>query len=474
MHSRSPVPGSKIGSTYMIPCSALSKGDFEDELKTLTLQAKCTFGVPPPPHKAWNLDEEGNLHVPRFYGLDRFGRAEKDERTIGDVMQRAAHVSEDEEPSTGFVGTLTPVQVRAKTVALSRHLGPDGEGGAIICLPCGFGKTVWAVNMIAELGRKACVLVHKSFLRDQWTEAFQKFCPSLKVGYIQGKTWDVEGADVVIAMVMTVAKREYDPSTMDCFGLLCIDECHHMAAPVMSAAMLSFRARYIIGLTATKERPDGLTPLLHWSIGPESFRAERDSEKVKVTIALLSFPVTEVRSKKDGKMIIATMLTALALNKSRNEFLVSCIMRFISAGRTILVLSDRIKQLELLYERISSSGGLNESDVGMFTSKTKEMERKEQLSRRIVFCSYGMANEGLDKKDADTCIMATPKGRVTQCIGRVQRPCDTKKSPIVLDVVDDSPIFSTLRWQRQRMYSKEQYRVQVLRPEDTKEEEWFV
>ena len=51
--------------------------------------------------------------------------------------------------------------------------------------------------------------------------------------------------------------------------------------------------------------------------------------------------------------------------------------------------------------------------------------------------------------------MATPKARVIQCIGRVQRPCPTKQSPLVLDVADDVGVFEQLRWKRQRLYGKE-------------------
>jgi superfamily II DNA or RNA helicase len=83
------------------------------------------------------------------------------------------------------------------------------------------------------------------------------------------------------------------------------------------------------------------------------------------------------------------------------------------------------------------------------------------------------ASEGLDKREADTCILATPKGRITQCVGRIQRPCATKQTPIVLDVVDTPGVFQRLRWKRQREYSREGYRVQVVRTDDPSVD-WFV
>ena len=175
---------------------------------------------------------------------------------------------------------------------------------------------------------------------------------------------------------------------------------------------------------------------------------------------------------RDGKPLVSVMINKLAVHERRNKFVVERIVSLHSTGRVLVVLSDRIAQLNILY-RLVLEAGVPEEHVGMFTGSTKESDRAAQLERKIVMCSYGMANEGLDKREADTCIMATPKGRVVQCIGRIQRPCATKKVPLVVDIVDDDvPVFTQLRWKRQKMYSKEQYEVQVLST-DQQSDEWF-
>jgi superfamily II DNA or RNA helicase len=126
-----------------------------------------------------------------------------------------------------------------------------------------------------------------------------------------------------------------------------------------------------------------------------------------------------------------------------------------------MVLSDRIAQLDLLKEMVVQRG-IDEETVGVFKGGLRDDERVRQLARPIVMCSYGMANEGVDKREADTCILATPKGRVIQAVGRIQRPCENKLTPLVLDIVDDVSVFPSMRWTRQRMYTKEGYQVQVL------------
>ena len=100
--------------------------------------------------------------------------------------------------------------------------------------------------------------------------------PTVRVGVVQGggKQWDSEESDGVVAMVPTVASGASDRGVR-CFGTVIIDERHHLAAPVMNKAMRKFRAKNVIGLTATKERSDGMTPLLHWfSVRRRSGRRE--------------------------------------------------------------------------------------------------------------------------------------------------------------------------------------------------------
>lgn len=443
--ARAPRRGTRVAARYSVRLDCLGREELEDEKAKLTLQPRGSFGTPPPPFEAWEVDEAAGLfHCPRFYGFQRFGLPEVDDRVDGAPIDLT------------FAGTLTPVQQRASE-AIFGHAFAASHQGAIVSLPCGYGKTVWSCYAIARLGRKTCVLVHKTVLRDQWKAALERFCPGVKVGFLQGKVEQVEGCDVVIAMVLTLARRDLDALDAE-FGCVFCDEAHHMAAPVMNQA-LRLRARYIVGLTATKERPDGLTPVLHWCLGAEGFRVERDSEAVRVSIALFEGATPEILTRQ-GQPLQAAMVTALARHDGRNAFLADRVAAMRRAGRVVMVLSDRVAQLHTLRTMLLSRG-LAEDEVGLFQGATKEADRPVQLARPVVLCSYQMANEGLDKVELDTCVMATPKSRVTQAIGRIQRPCPHKMEPLVLDVADTVSIFVPLRYKRQRLYRQERYEVQI-------------
>lgn len=446
-------PGTRVDSSYAVPVASLSAQALTDEQCNLTLQARSSFGKPPPPFAAWSITDT-HLHVPRFYGMTRFGLPEHDARTRGQEASDALV----------FQGTLTEVQKKADVALHDGAFGDGGNGGGIVSLPCGYGKTVFAVYQACRLKRRTLVLVHKSVIRDQWRESFERFCPGVRVGIYQGNLQQLETEyDVVVAMIMTVAKRSIPDTLFDGFGLVVCDEAHHLAAPIMNTALQKIRCHYVLGLTATKHRPDNLTPLLHWCLGPNVFHVERESEGVRVSVAILQGSTPEI--VHNGNPMLALMVNRLAQNNKRNAFIARRIVAYRARGRVIMVLSDRLVQLSILRGLVIEAG-IPEDDVGIFKGGMKDAERVAQLKRPVVLCSYGMANEGVDKREADTCILATPKGRITQAIGRIQRPCETKQTPLVLDIADeDADIFKTMRWSRQRLYARARYPVQVLTPD---------
>lgn len=80
-------------------------------------------------------ENERKIYLPRFYGIQRYGMPSRSELTAGDDLGSSCH----------FVGSLQPHQVEAAEVYL-KHIGVvaagDGAsgGGAILELPCGYGK----------------------------------------------------------------------------------------------------------------------------------------------------------------------------------------------------------------------------------------------------------------------------------------------------------------------------------------------
>jgi len=263
-----------LGPTLAIPVSRLRAG-WETEAwytnLTVTPRANEAGGRPPCPVQTASV-RAGWLHIPRFKGIQLLGSSPLDDRRcLGERMNA----------SLVFAGVLrdAPPQ-RAATSAVVTAL--RDTGGAMLVLPCGFGKTVCGLWVVSTLARRALVLVHTGALADQWMQRVSSFLPGARVGRIQQDVVDVEGCDVVIGMIQSLVRREYDRSLLASFGTVVVDEAHHIAAPWFTKALRKLPARYVLGLSATPDRKDGLGHILPWLLGDIAFRASRPDECVNV------------------------------------------------------------------------------------------------------------------------------------------------------------------------------------------------
>jgi len=123
----------------------------------------------------------------------------------------------------------------------------------------GTGKTRLAIAAIAEelqLGGKVAVIVPTVELQRQWFEELDSHFTDIQIGLLgNGNQDELTSCDVLVAIVHSASR--YDLGLQDDeLGLLVADECHRYGAETFSRALEDgFRSR--LGLTATRERPDG-------------------------------------------------------------------------------------------------------------------------------------------------------------------------------------------------------------------------
>jgi superfamily II DNA or RNA helicase len=390
------------------------------------------------------------LHVPRFYGVKMWGPPAIDATTLGQPHGRE------------FAGSLNPLQDEAVNAAID-HM--HDHGGTMLVLPCGYGKTVCALYIAAKLGRRTLVLVHKNFLVEQWQERTRAFIPGATIGHIQQDRVNAD-ADIVVAMVQSIAKREYAAHIFEQFGLVIIDEAHHMSAPIFSRALRQLPMRHILALSATPERRDGLTPLLHWSMGRIGHRIERKPEETNVSCMLYEGGTRKEIMYKDGRVSLPLMLNALTKDTNRTTCIAERLVACYQNGRHIIVLSDRIAQLKELAALIQQRGVLPH-DMAYYIGNTPLADRERAAERKVLLSTYSMAKEGLDIPRLDTLILATPKGDVVQACGRVQRKHPDKATPLIIDVIDTFSVFERLRWKRWAFYREQSYNCQTYGANNT-------
>ena len=98
---------------------------------------------------------------------------------------------------------MRELQNNAINAYLKTYENNNIQGGGIISLGCGQGKTVVALNIIYRLQKKTLVVVHKEFLMNQWIERIEMFLPDAKIGKEQDK-YDVDAKDIMLCMLQTI------------------------------------------------------------------------------------------------------------------------------------------------------------------------------------------------------------------------------------------------------------------------------
>lgn len=444
-----------VSNTYAIPVHCLSAAELRRHCKSLTMTPLDTFGRGQIDTFAAYQLTESHLFVPRFYGLRHFGRPKNDHTQRGAPLQGAAT----------FSGSLREKQVEVIASVEGRLRVNDTKApyprGGVCVLPCGFGKTVLAIYIITRVVKTKCiVIVHTMGLQQQWCERIKAFAPGVSVGILRQNQIDSE-ADVLVAMIQTVAKRDY-ASQLDDRGLAIVDECHHLGAPVFGSAITKLRCAFVLGLSATPERKDGLTELLFHNMGTVVHRVTREAETVLVTSLVFDEREMHVEhTSRDGRPCYSTMVNTLSQNTRRTQILAAHISRYQRAGRTVIVLSDRIKQLEALHSYLLR-GGSSATDIGMYIGKSSALEKERCASCSIMLSTFSMAREGLDKPSLDTLVLASPTSDVVQAIGRIQRVAESgqRKVPLVLDATDNFSLFEHMARKRRKFYREAGYQTQ--------------
>jgi superfamily II DNA or RNA helicase len=389
------------------------------------------------------------FYLPRYFGETHFG------------MPIENKISEGNDIDIEFSGELRDYQTPVVETYLNFLDKRGGKGGGgLLELPCAYGKTVLALNIISKLKKKTLIIVHKEFLLNQWVERIEQFLPNARIGKIQGQIVNIEDKDIVIGMLQSISMKDYHESTFKCFGLTIIDEVHHISSEVFSCALFKLVTKYTLGLSATMNRKDGTTHVFKQFLGEVIFKGKRDEEHEVIVRAIeyisgdedFKNVVTDFR----GNVQYSTMISKLCEYNRRSEFILKVIQDMLSENpcQQIMILAHNRNLLTYFYDAISSRGF---ASVGYYVGGMKEKALKESESKKIIVASYAMAAEGLDIKTLTTLVMATPKTDIEQSVGRILR--EKHGSPVVVDILDEHQPFKNQWTKRKAFYKKQNYKI---------------
>jgi superfamily II DNA or RNA helicase len=422
-------------------------------------------------------------YIPLVIGIQTYGLPRVDLRTSG------RHMSDD----AVFAGKLNDEQSQ-HCCDIIKGLQIRKESSGMVKKPCGSGKTVVGIKSSIKMKRVTAVLCHKSFLIKQWQDRYSTFAPNARVGIWRQKKTEVEGNDVVLVMIQSLVMCKYSKKTLallDQVGLVIVDECHHIAAPLFSTVMRYFKAKYRIGLSATPERADGLGKFLFWCMGDflvnQSPTDQLHSLPSSILVAPLATPliapltapiaapianlpslhrsarVETIRYDAGKQKIIQNkarvfnrnmMMSMLGLrDHTRTSMVLREIIRIVqeNSKRKVIVFGHRNKQLYALEHYCHTI-----FETGMYTGEQKDDDVLAwATTRRCIFVNWGMAKEALDIPGCNVVIMITPVPHVYQGIGRILGyRANTSEEPYIVDIQDPFAYFINYSDTRLKLYHK--------------------
>jgi superfamily II DNA or RNA helicase len=413
------------------------------------------FQIEPP--RAFKLYQESAnvLYLPRYYGLKVYGPPHDHK------------IQEGKDIKIRFTGKLRDAQMEPCNAFLNACKSHAYGGGGILNLPCGFGKTVIGLHLIAELGKKTLVVVHKDFLLQQWHERISTFLPGAKVGLIKASTNDVEDKDIVMASLQSISMKDYgDNAIFKEFGFVIVDECHHTSAEVFSRALRKTSFKYTLGLSATLQRKDGLSKVFKWFLGDVLFKAKNqpDTDRPVKVVIKRYFDANDAYSQEyylmGNKLNVSRMINQICDYEPRSVFIINIIDEVLRAepDRRILILTDRRDHVANMSQKLSQKG----LQVGIYQGGLKSEILKSNEQKQVIIGTFQFVSEGFDVPGLDTLILASPKSDVIQSVGRILRdkPEDRKYQPMVIDIIDDFSIFERQGDKRKRYYQKQKYEIE--------------
>ena len=296
---------------------------------------------------------------------------------------------------------------------------------SVLIAPAGFGKTAIASVIIAKRGVNTLILVHKATLLHQWAERLSEYF-DIDIKTI-GKLGDGKKkltSNIDIAILHSLKNR---PEMIKEYSQIIIDEAHHIPAISFEVPLRNFKGKYVVGLSATPKRKDGMHPIMFMQCGDIVHEVKEIKEKTHIVKSI----DTTFEAVEDD---FALMLNEMVEDFDRNNLIVQEIEKL--SDKNILILSERIEHLNRLYHMLDTKNIRSILLYGGLKSKTQKEAMKEAQTSNIILSTSSYIGEGIDFSHLDTIVFTMPisyDSRIVQYLGRIGR---RGQNCLAIDFVD--------------------------------------
>lgn len=307
----------------------------------------------------------------------------------------------------------------------------------LIVLPTAAGKSRIVEEDIQKFAAgkeqfRALILAPNTNIIADWKERIDKDLQPLQ--------------DRIDIKTYSYAVRHYHEKTRDYYSYIVVDEAHHAVAPMLKRVIQYYAPEFLIGLTATDQRPDKkrLEEIFGNYTTELSLKDAMEKEVVaRANVYRIETNIDLSHVRFNGKDYVNADLEKSVRVTSRNELIVNVLKDYFTEGdagkrQGIIFCINKAHTKEMA--RLLNAAGISAQD---YSGDTKHPEKvmQEFKEHKIRFlCACDMISEGWDYPELGILVMARPtlsKVLYLQQIGRGLRRTSIKKNVFVIDVVDE-------------------------------------
>jgi superfamily II DNA or RNA helicase len=367
-----------------------------------------------------------------------------------------------------FSGELTAIQTQAIRQVLKHDMG-------ILVAPPGAGKTVMGCFAVVARKVPTLILAHRKPLLEQWRSQLMRLLglKSKQIGQVGGGRNRQTGM-VDLAMLQSLGSIKNLEEFFAGYGFVIVDECHHLPAFSFESCIKKSNARFVLGLTATPYRWDGLQDIIFMHCGPVRHQIKTANDELERTLLVRE---TLFELKDSETLPVQSIFQEMIRDTSRNEQIVEDVLLALGEGRRCLIFTQRREHAELLSKMflekgkasVVLTGSLGKKERSAFLASLQSLASDQDF---LLIATGQYLGEGFDCPQMDTLFLAFPvsfKGKLVQYVGRILRTHPGKNSARIYDYRDvQIPVLQKMFSRREKTYRSIEFQIQE---EENKSEE---
>lgn len=338
----------------------------------------------------------------------------------------------------------------------------------VIVLPTGKGKSILGTYMAYKKRQRTLIIVQKDDLVTGW-RSDMRLSLGLRpkqVGLIKAGTFRI-GKQITLATIQTLSRLDTAQlrELYNTFGMVIVDEFHHSASRIYEIVKY-FQAKYLVGLTATDDRGDGLKKVLNFYFGEVAYRyleQEGDEDIMPYTVLIKNTNITydpperflykrgEISAEQARELmeigeyvkripLDPTEMKNLLKDEEFNQMVARDIKAEYERGKACIAFLHEKGHIRYLRDLLIALG-VNEGQIQLYygdaTEKNEVMKKRAETKEVLItLATFAKATEGTNVKSWERGFLVTSindEKNTIQAVGRLRRRKEGKEDVIIYD-----------------------------------------